>query len=89
MSEPQNVAYLIDLYTVDKSKTNEKPFHFGYHYLLPKFLENSGGQMELPIACTTKNSPLGMMKIEFSKITPLKDFKSSMQVRYQLSILIL
>lgn len=80
VSEPQNIAYLIDLYTYSKRGESEPPIHVGYHYLLPNMLKKSEGQLELPITCATKHRPLGMMTIEFVKITPLNDPKCDMSV---------
>lgn len=82
--EPEDIAYLIDLYTY-KSKSNigeEPPHHVGYHYLLPNFLRNSEGTLELPITCASRHRPLGMMKIEFVKITPLNNPRCDMKISY-------
>lgn len=79
VTEPENIAYLIDLYTTAK-RPDDPPHHLGYHFLLPNYLKRSEGQMELPITCASKHRPLGMMKIEFVKITPLNDPHSDMKV---------
>lgn len=82
VTEPENIAYLIDLYTYkNRSDHDEPPHHVGYHYLLPNLLKKSEGQLELPITCASKHRPLGMMKIEFVKITPLNDPRCDMKVK--------
>ena len=83
VSEPENIAYLIDLYTYsNRAETGEPPYHLGYHYLLPSMLKKSEGLLELPITCASKHRPLGMMKVEFVKITPLQDPTCDMKVRF-------
>lgn len=83
VAEPENVAYLIDLYTYSKKDDkNDLPHHLGYHYLLPNLLKKSEGHLELPITCATKHRPVGMMKIEFLKITPLENSKCDMKISY-------
>lgn len=79
VTEPENIAYLIDLYTNAK-RPDDPPHHLGYHFLLPNYLKRSEGRMELPITCASKHRPLGMMKIEFVKITPLNDPHTDMKV---------
>lgn len=87
VSEPENIAYLIDLYTYsNRAETGEPPYHLGYHYLLPSMLKKSEGQLELPITCASKHRPLGMMKVEYVKITPLNDPNCDMKARVYLSI---
>ncbi|XP_062545257.1 glycerophosphocholine phosphodiesterase GPCPD1 [Armigeres subalbatus] len=72
VAEPENVAYLVDLYTYSsRSKEDEPPYHLGYHYILPNLLKKSEGILELPVTCASKHRPLGMMRIEYLKITPL------------------
>lgn len=81
ISEPENIAYLIDLYTYShRAEKGEPPHHIGYHYLLPNQLKKSEGQLELPITCASKHRPLGMMRIEFVKTTPLNDPRCDMKV---------
>lgn len=48
--EPENMAYLIDLYS-DKNDDS----HIGYHFLLPNMLKNSEGILELPVTCASKH----------------------------------
>lgn len=78
VTEPENMAYLIDLYTY--KRIDGPPQHIAYHYLLPTFLKKSEGLLELPITCASKHRPLGMMRMEFVKITPLDDPKCDMKV---------
>lgn len=81
--EPENVAYLIDLYAYSTRKDkDEPPYHLGYHYLLPNLLKKSEGHLELPITCASKHRPLGMMRIEFLKVTPLVNSKCDMKISY-------
>lgn len=81
VTEPENIAYLIDLYTYSsRADDGEPPYHLGYHYLLPNLLRKSEGQLELPITCASKHRPLGMMKMEFVKTTPLNDVRCDMKV---------
>lgn len=80
VTEPENIAYLIDLYTYKRGENGEPPHHLGYHYLLPNLLKKSEGVLELPITCASRHRPLGMMKIEFVKITPLNDPNCDMKV---------
>lgn len=85
VAEPENIAYLIDLYTYSRKSIDEDdpPYHLGYHYLLPNVLRKSEGSLELPITCSSKHRPLGMMKVEFVKITPLSDPKCDMGISYE------
>lgn len=103
VSEPENIAYLIDLYAF-KNVDDDTPNHIGYHFLLPNMLKNSEGVLELPITCASKHRHnilgknfdlkfnflhfltflfLGMMKIEFVKITPLNNPKCDMKVNFK------
>lgn len=84
VNEPENIAYLIDLYTYSSkaNKYEDLPYHFGYHYLLPNNLKKSEGVLELPITCSTKHRPLGMMKIDFIKITPLSHPRCDLSLSY-------
>lgn len=71
VGEPDNVAYLIDLYTYSSrtlSVDDEPPYHLGYHYILPNLLQKSDDQIEIPITCATRHRPLGMMNIEYIKV---------------------
>lgn len=70
VAEPDNIAYLIDLYTYSsRLDTDEPPYHLGYHYILPNVLRKSDGELEIPITCASKHRPLGMMNIEYLKVT--------------------
>lgn len=69
VEEPDNVAYLIDLYTYSSRRdADEPPVHLGYHYVLPNVLRKSDGELELPITCASKHRPLGLMNIEYLKV---------------------
>lgn len=70
--EPENVAYLIDLYAYSSRCTDpasEPPTHLGYHYILPNVLKKSEGQLELPVTCASKHRPFGMMRVEYLKVS--------------------
>uniref|UniRef100_A0A182Q6P8 GP-PDE domain-containing protein n=1 Tax=Anopheles farauti TaxID=69004 RepID=A0A182Q6P8_9DIPT len=83
VAEPENVAYLVDLYTYSsKSKEDEPPYHLGYHYILPNFLKKSEGVLELPVTCASKHRPLGMMRIEYLKVTPLLPARCNLERSY-------
>uniref|UniRef100_A0A336KEV4 CSON008817 protein n=1 Tax=Culicoides sonorensis TaxID=179676 RepID=A0A336KEV4_CULSO len=80
VSQPENVAYIVDLYThSSKASVDEPPYHLGYHYIMPNILKKSDGQLELPITCATKHRPLGLMRVEFLKITPLEPGKCTLK----------
>lgn len=85
IGEPENIAYLIDLYTYSRKSIdeNDPPKHLGYHYLLPNVLRKSEGLLELPITCASKHRPLGIMKVEYVKITPLNDPRCDMSISYE------
>lgn len=72
IGDPENVAYLIDLYTYSSRTSlddNEPPHHLGYHYILPNVLRKSDAKIEMPITCATKHRPLGMMTIEYIRVS--------------------
>lgn len=72
VSEPDNIAYLIDLYTYSsRHEHDEPPVHLGYHFILPNLLRRSDAMLEIPITCAARHRPLGMMNIEYLKVTPL------------------
>ncbi|XP_070501994.1 glycerophosphocholine phosphodiesterase GPCPD1-like [Chironomus tepperi] len=85
VTEPENIAYLIDLYTYSKKSMldHDPPYHLGYHYLLPNMLRKSEGCLELPITCSSKHRPLGMMRVEYVKITPINDPKCDLSITYE------
>lgn len=71
VGDPENVAYLIDLYTYSSRvlpDDDEPPYHLGYHYILPNLLRKSDGRLEIPITCASKHRPLGMMNIDYVKV---------------------
>ncbi|XP_031623352.1 glycerophosphocholine phosphodiesterase GPCPD1-like [Contarinia nasturtii] len=85
VGDPENVAYLIDLYTYSSRVSpddDEPPYHLGYHYILPNVLRKSDGKIEMPITCASKHRPLGMMNIEYIRISPLN---SSVQLNMKRS----
>lgn len=72
VTEPESVAYLVDLYTYStRAAKGEPPYHFGYHYIMPNVLKRSDGLLEIPVTCASNHRPLGMMKIEYLKMTPM------------------
>lgn len=83
VAEPENVAYIVDLYTrSSKASDDEPPYHFGYHYILPNVLKKSDGKLELYITCAQRHRPLGIMKVDFLKITPLEAKKCDLSRSY-------
>lgn len=72
VADPDNVAYLIDLYTYSSktaiADTDEPPYHLGYHYVLPNLLRHSEGRIEIPITCANKHRPLGMMNLDYIRV---------------------
>lgn len=78
VAEPDNTAYLIDLYTYSsRHEPDEPPYHLGYHYILPNVLRKSDSELEIPITCASRHRPLGMMNIEYLKVLFLNYFKIS------------
>lgn len=72
VADTDNVAYLIDLYTYSSrtaADSDEPPYHLGYHYILPNLLRHSEGRIEIPITCATKHRPLGMMNLEYIRVS--------------------
>lgn len=77
VGDPENVAFLIDLYTSSTKvspENAEPPQHLGYHYILPNDLRRNDGKSEMQITCATTHRPLGMMKIEFVRVICLTTF---------------
>lgn len=70
VAEPENVAYIIDLYTYSsKARDDDPPTHLGYHYVLPNLLKRSEGTLELSIASAKRHRPMGMMTFDYLKVT--------------------
>ncbi|XP_055376159.1 glycerophosphocholine phosphodiesterase GPCPD1 [Condylostylus longicornis] len=83
VKDPENTAYLIDLYTYSsKSDLGEPPYHLGYHYILPNALKRSEGVLDLPITCASKHRPMGMMQVGYLIIKPFA-FKFDMKKTYE------
>lgn len=81
--DPENVAYLIDLYAYSSKATkDEPPYHLGYHYILPNVLKRSEGNLELPITCATKHRPLGMMQVGYLWVKPFQNYHFDTRVSY-------
>lgn len=68
VNEPENVAYLIDLYARRPEARDESPTHLGYHYILPNVLKHSEGELDIPVTCASRHRPLGMMHVEYLKV---------------------
>lgn len=86
VGDPENVAYLIDLYTYSSRTPSDDggvPYHLGYHYVLPNLLQKSDGQIEIPITCAAKHRPLGMMNIEYIKVIITYNFPFSFLLHSQ------
>lgn len=70
VAEPENVAYLIDLYTYSsRASPDEPPYHLGYQYVLPNVFKKCSGAIDIPITCASKHRPLGMMSFEYLKVS--------------------
>lgn len=86
VSEPENVGYLIDLYSYGSRRVEtssdggieEPPKHLGYHYILPNLLKKSEGLLELAVTCASKHRPLGMMRVEYLKVILFFYFTASL-----------
>lgn len=65
VDEPENVAFLIDLYT---HQPEESPTHLGCQYILPSALKHSEGALDVPVTCATRQSLLGMVRVEYLKV---------------------
>lgn len=65
----KKVSYLIDLYK--HSNTNEA-VHIGYSYILSSVIHNSEGCVQLPIICSSRHLPLGVMKVEYLVVRPME-----------------
>jgi glycerophosphocholine phosphodiesterase GPCPD1 len=50
--------------------------------MLPNVLRKSEGSLELVITCASKHRPLGIMKMEFVKITPLNNPNCDMKISW-------
>lgn len=91
VAEPDNIAYLIDLYTYgaahsaadeeDSTIAADPPVHLGYHFILPNLLRASDAVLEIPITCAARHRPLGMMNIEYLKVTPLAPARAPLTMR--------
>lgn len=69
VNEPENVAYLIDLYARRNDANQDgPPTHLGYHYILPSVLKSSEGVLDVPVTCASKHRPLGMMHVEYLNV---------------------
>lgn len=70
VNEPENVAYLIDLYAKrTDAPRDDSPCHLGYHYILPNVLRHSEGVLDVPVTCAKKHRPLGMMHVEYLNVS--------------------
>lgn len=73
VNEPENVAYLIDLYAKRLDAASDvPPVHLGYHYILPNVLRHSEGVLDVPVTCASKHRPLGMMRVEYLNVSEKK-----------------
>ncbi|CAH1991907.1 unnamed protein product [Acanthoscelides obtectus] len=79
---PANIAFLIDLYIYSsRCGDGEPPYHAGFSYLLPSVLQNSEGNVVLPVT-STKHRPLGQLRIDYIVIGPLPNFKCDTSISY-------
>lgn len=75
VGDPENIAYRIDLYSYDNKQSNDEnnnlvksPYHLGYHFILPNFVRQENGKIEMPITCAARHLPLGAMKVEYFRV---------------------
>ncbi|KAL1490478.1 hypothetical protein ABEB36_013165 [Hypothenemus hampei] len=79
---PQNTAYLIDFYIYStRAQENEPPYHAGFSYLLPTALQSSEGSIILPVT-STKQRPLGQLRVDYLIIGALPNYKCDMSISY-------
>lgn len=79
---PANIAFLIDFYIYSsRSEEGDPPYHAGFSYLLPSVLQHSEGSVVLPVT-STKQRPLGQIRVDYLVIGPLTNFKCDMSVSY-------
>lgn len=77
VNEPENVAYLIDLYSRrTNASEDDPPTHLGYHYILPNVLKHSEGVLDVPVTCAAKHRPQGMMHVEYLNVSLTNTFVS-------------
>lgn len=62
------VSYLVDLY---KHSNTNTAVHIGYSYILSSVIRNSEGCLQLPITCSSRHLPLGVMKVEYLVVRPM------------------
>ncbi|KRT79340.1 hypothetical protein AMK59_6947 [Oryctes borbonicus] len=77
-----NTALLIDVYVYSsKAIDDEPPYHAGFCYILPSLFQASTGSIILPLT-STKQRPLGELKLEYLLIEPLPTFKCDLRKTY-------
>ncbi|XP_023308663.1 glycerophosphocholine phosphodiesterase GPCPD1 [Lucilia cuprina] len=83
ISDFENTAYLIDLYTYSsRADHDEPPHHLGYHYVLPNLFKMSEGRLEVPITCASRHRPLGMMQMGYLIVKPVPSLSLDMSITY-------
>ncbi|XP_065355349.1 glycerophosphocholine phosphodiesterase GPCPD1 [Calliphora vicina] len=83
ISDFENTAYLIDLYTYSsRADPDEPPHHLGYHYVLPNLFKMSEGRLEVPITCASRHRPLGMMQMGYLIVKPVPSLSMDMSITY-------
>lgn len=66
-------AFLIDFYNIpEKSAQDVPPHRFGYQYIMPQDVENSGGTLDLSIICATRHRPMGNFKCDYVIVKPME-----------------
>lgn len=78
----QTTAFLIDLYVYSSRATDDQPpYHAGFTYLLPSALQWSEGKSVLALT-STKQRPLGELKLEYLVIRPMANISCDMEISY-------
>lgn len=79
---PATTALLIDIYVYSsKAIDDEPPYHAGFCYILPSVFQSSTGNIILPLT-STKQRPLGELRLEYLVINPLPNFKCDMRLSF-------
>lgn len=55
---------------------------FGYSDILSSVLKNSKGSLQVPVLCTSTNSPIGYLDITYLVVRPLVDTTCDMSISY-------
>lgn len=79
-SGSDDIAYLLDVYEGDKDV--QVPRHLGYGCILPQALNESQGNLRLPLTSPSTSRPAGLLNIQYLRVSPLKNSPCDMSVSY-------